>query len=89
MIPTALKDHVFYQGKRRRPPTLHVNEEWVAIDVSRWWNLKPWEYRALLPEKIAELRAAFDVHRLIERYQYTEEERIMDEEERNRNIQNK
>lgn len=78
-----LKDWTFYSGKARRPIPLKVNEDWIAIEVARWWNLKPWEYRALLPEYTAELRAAYDVHRLIERYYGTEEEKIREDMDRN------
>lgn len=52
-------------------------QDLIDLRVARFWGLKPWEFRALTPERSAELAAAYQVEMDIESYYSSEQMKRM------------
>jgi len=77
--------HFFYEGLRceelrhykpyrgKHPITgVSVHHKIQEARIAKWWDLKPWEFRALDREQRAELHAIYSVEMEIESYYASE-----------------
>jgi hypothetical protein len=64
----------FYKPYRGKNPvkSLEVHPKINEARLAKWWDLKPWEFRALDREQRAELHAIYSVEMEIESYYASE-----------------
>jgi hypothetical protein len=76
-----LVGYKFYQPKDS-PEPLTLKLLFIQAEVSRFWGIKPWEFKSLEKEKKAELHAAYKVKQEIDAYYASERMRKMDRDKK-------